>query len=136
MRASCTFKRGAMPAETLGKSTPVDKDIPIDTVVVVMMENHSFDNYLGRFAKYSGETAESAPDTASNPTQVGDAGTGDAGDGGGPASYPYTHNPHLCTLDTNHEWDGSHLEYDNGAMDGFVVANEGWDVASLAKGAD
>src|SRR5947209_4460560 len=41
-RASCTYKRGDMPAATLGTSTPIDKDIPITNVIVVMMENHSF----------------------------------------------------------------------------------------------
>src|SRR5579884_3152383 len=41
-RAACTYKRGDMPAATLGTSTPVDKDIPIKNVIVVMMENHSF----------------------------------------------------------------------------------------------
>src|SRR5438105_2243425 len=46
-RTACKYKRGAMPAETLGTSTPVDKDIPIETIVVLMMENHSFDNYFG-----------------------------------------------------------------------------------------
>src|SRR5437879_4942002 len=46
-RDGCTFARGAMPAETLGTSVLVDKDIPIETIVVVIQENHSFDNYFG-----------------------------------------------------------------------------------------
>jgi phospholipase C len=32
----------------------------------------------------------------------------------------------LCISDTNHEWAGSHLEYDNGKMDGFFQANQGF----------
>ena len=38
-RATCKFARGALPAETLGASTPIDSAIPIDTVIVLMMEN-------------------------------------------------------------------------------------------------
>jgi phospholipase C len=140
-RASCTFKRGSMPAETLGKGTPVDKDIPIQNIVVIVQENHSFDNYFGRFGKFAGRNdVESAPDNASNPgvTNVpDDAGVdGSSSDGGTPVSVPYTHNPHLCTLDTNHEWSGTHQEWNNGAMDGFVKANEGWSEIGLSKTAD
>jgi len=144
-RAACKYARGALPAETLGAGTPVDKGIPIDTVVVLVMENHSFDNYFGQLGKYLGRTdIESPPPGASNPTVVGqdpdagvaDGGGADAGGDGGvaPTSYPYAHDPHLCTLDTNHEWRGSHAEYDDGKMDGFVQANEGW--GKLALGAD
>src|SRR5450432_3285008 len=76
MRASCTFKRGALPAESLGTSTPLDKDIPIENIVVIVMENHSFDSYFGHLNKYAGRTdIESAPENATNPLQIG----GDAG---------------------------------------------------------
>lgn len=142
-RAACMYKRGALPAETLGTSTPVDGDIPIQKVVVIVQENHSFDNYFGQFGKFSGETVEAPPAGASNPAMVGgamDAGAMDGGEGGAPdagsTTYPYTHNPHLCTLDTNHEWSGSHLEYDNGNNDGFVQANEGWSETGLSPTAD
>src|ERR1019366_5379815 len=43
-RTACMYKRGDMPAATLGTSTPLDSDIPIENIVVVMMENHSFDS--------------------------------------------------------------------------------------------
>ena len=42
-----------MPAETLGKSTPVDKDSPIENIIVLVQENHSFDDYFGHFGKYA-----------------------------------------------------------------------------------
>jgi len=127
-RASCKFKRGAMPAETLGASTRIDKDIPIETIVVLMMENHSFDNYFGHLNKYANRTdIESAPDTTTNPDKVG------ANPG---MMHAYQHAPHLCTLDTNHEWDGAHLEYDDGKNDGFFQANDGWSETGLKGGAD
>ncbi|CAN5550951.1 hypothetical protein BH09MYX1_BH09MYX1_38070 [soil metagenome] len=126
-RAACKFKSGSMPAETLGTSMPVDKDIPIENIVVVMMENHSFDNYFAGFAKYTGRIdVEVPPPNAANPEKTG------ATPG---ASIPLVHAPHLCTLDPNHEWSGTHLQYDDGKMDGFVESNEGWGGASpLAKG--
>ncbi len=127
-RTACKFARGAMPAETLGTGTPVDKDIPIETIVVVMQENHSFDNYFGHLNKYAGRTdIESAPDSTTNPDKVG------ATPG---ASHPYQHAQHLCVLDVNHEWDGAHLEYDDGKNDGFFQANDGWSKSGLKTGAD
>jgi phospholipase C len=123
-RAACTYKRGDMPAATLGASTPLDKDIPIDHVIVLMMENHSFDNYFGHLNEAQGRSdVEESPADAGNPTA----------DGG---VAPYTHAPHLCTLDTNHEWNGSHLEWNDGGMDGFAQQNEGWAADQLPNGAD
>lgn len=111
-RSACKFKRGALPAQTLGASTPIGPDIPIDHIVVVMMENHSFDSYLGHLNEFGKRTdIESAPANASNPD-------GDAG------PQPWTHAPHLCSADTDHGWDGTHIEIDNGAMDGFAARNE------------
>jgi phospholipase C len=123
-RAACTYGRGDMPAATLGTSTPVDVDIPITNVVTLMMENRSFDHYFGHLNQYLGRTdIESAAADAGNPTL----------DGG---SAPYTHAPHLCTLDTNHEWDGTHLEWNDGGMNGFAQQNEGWELSALPDGGD
>ncbi|MGH7297130.1 MAG: phospholipase C [Polyangiaceae bacterium] len=117
-RAACTYKRGDMPGATLGPSTPIDTQIPIENIVVVTMENHSFDSYLGHLDEYANRTdIESAAADAGNP----------AADGG---TVPWHHADHLCTADTNHEWAGSHQEVDNGAMDGFVKVNQGWDAPS------
>src|SRR6185312_6754244 len=127
-RSACTFKRGDMPAATLGTSTPVDKDIPITNVIVVMMENHSFDNYFGQLNKAQGRTDVEDPDG-------GDTNTITASDGGTTVA-PYTHAPHLCTLDTNHEWNGTHLSWADGGMSGFAQENEGWSASDLPQGAD
>ena len=96
-----------MPAETLGKSTPVDKDSPIENIIVLVQENHSFDDYFGHFGKYAKRTdVESAPDSATNPgvaqapTDAGaDAGTGDGGgDGGSTQTLPRlnVHDARFC----------------------------------------
>jgi phospholipase C len=119
MRNACKFTRGALPAETLGASLPVGNDIPIDTIVVVMQENRSFDSYFARLAEYTGRKYI---DTASPETLVPER----TGVVSGPM-HRLTHAEHLCNLDTNHEWGGTHLEYDDGKMDGFYQANVNFD---------
>jgi phospholipase C len=117
-RAACKFKRGAMPADTLGKEIPTDADIPIETVVVIMQENRSFDSYFGHLGKYAHRSdIESAPEATSNPENVSDPRS---------ARHAWQHAPRLCMSDTNHEWAGSHLEWNDGKMDGFFQANEGF----------
>jgi phospholipase C len=44
-RLACAFKAGALPADTFGPSIAMAK-IPIDTFVLVVQENRSFDHYL------------------------------------------------------------------------------------------
>jgi phospholipase C len=118
-RATCKYTRGAMAAATLGKGSPVDADIPIENVVVLMMENHSFDSYLGHLNQYASRTdVESAAETASNPDATG-------------APQPWSHAPHACTLDTNHEWAGTHQEIAGGQMTGFVRANQDYNKMAL-----
>lgn len=149
-RASCTFARGAMPAQTLGPSTPLDTQIPIEHIVVLMQENRSFDSYLGHLAKYEAahgitNTIESAPDTATNPSypagQLPDGGAPpvDAGPDALAPAHPYQHAPQLCFFDTAHSWGGAHLEYDRGRNDGFFFANNdvgdvGESTAGIAAG--
>ena len=117
-RTACKFGRGAMPAETLGGELPVDKDIPIETVIVLMQENRSFDSYFAHLGKYAKRTdIESAPEDTTNPTNVGVAPG---------ALHKWQHAPHKCFLDTNHEWTGSHVQYDDGKMDGFFQTNQDW----------
>jgi phospholipase C len=109
-RAACTFKAGALAADTLGPSAPLGEAIPVNTVVILMQENRSFDAY---FAHLGRPDVEAATDLVTNPTGAG-------------GSVPYVHAPHLCALDTNHEWTGSHQAYDDGRNDGFYLTNQGW----------
>jgi phospholipase C len=142
-RASCQFARGDMPAKTLGTSTPIDKDIPIDNIVVVMMENRSFDSMFGRLNEYGTRTDVGEPPAgASNPTNAaGDAGVpadggpaadgGDAGndagatDAGPVTTHPWMHAAYECFADTDHSWKGQHWAWDNGLNDGFFAENSG-----------
>jgi phospholipase C len=118
-RAACSFERGAMAADTLDPGTRTGAAMPIDHVVVVMMENHSFDNYFGHLNQYANRTdIESAPAGASNPDVNGQP-------------VPYVHADHPCVLDPDHSWAGTRREIHGGAMDGFAVANEGYNQAAL-----
>jgi phospholipase C len=130
-RSACTFARGDMPAKTLGSSTPVDVDIPIENIVVVMMENRSFDSMFGHLNEYGMRTDVSEPPAgASNPTNAldggsspGDAGADDGGDDAG--THPWMHAPQECFADTDHSWKGQHWAWDNGNNDGFYAENNG-----------
>ena len=114
-RSSCTYKAGALPAETLGTSTPVDKDIPVTKIIVLMQENRSFDSYYSQFPKWANRSdIDVAADDVTNPEQVGTPGS---------PTHARQHAPHKCTYDTDHSWAASHLEYDDGANDGFWQAN-------------
>ena len=115
-RTACAYDAGALTVETQGASAPDGKAIPIDTIVVVMMENRSFDHYfqdLPNQPGWSRSDVEVAPDGASNP------GLDDAG------AVPQVHGTQLCFADTNHGWDGTHDEIHGGKMDGFAIANDG-----------
>ncbi len=114
-RAACGYQAGALPGETLGASTPVDTDIPIQKIVVIMQENRSFDSYYSSFPKFANRTdVEVAPDSVTVPEQIGVAGS---------PTHGRAHAPHKCTLDTDHSWHASHEDYDDGKMDGFWQAN-------------
>ncbi len=116
-RASCTFTRGALPDETLGKEIPTGKDIPIETIVVLMQENRSFDHYFGRFGKYAGRTdVESPPENATNPARTGDVSA---------QTYAWQRAGHYCFLDTAHGWTSTHRQINDGKMDGFFETNDG-----------
>ncbi|MES1209186.1 MAG: alkaline phosphatase family protein [Pseudomonadota bacterium] len=95
----------------------------VDTIVVVMMENRSFDHLLGGLATDStypsadvvdGLTGlECNLDGAGNPVVVNVAG----GD--------------ISTLDPKHDWDSSHRAFNNGANDRFVAVNAGANQAEV-----
>ncbi len=109
-RASCQFRKGALPAETLGKSQPNGKAIPIDHIVIAMMENRSFDHYFQK-ARDVGLDVDVAPDGFSNPDPEGNP-------------VPIFHDDVHCFVDTAHSWSEIRQQIGGGKMDGFVLSNE------------
>lgn len=112
-RAACTYKSGALPAETQGESRPYGKLIPIDNIVVLMMENRSFDHYFQKLPESGQTDVDVAPATYTNP------------DANGMPVAPF-HDSQFCIVDTNHEWTGTHDQINGGMMDGFFKTNDGW----------
>jgi phospholipase C len=110
-RDSCEFQSGAWPAETLGSDTPIGADIPIDHILVLMMENRSFDHYYAHLPEAGQTDVEVPPPGWTNPRADG-------------TPVAPTHDTQYCWRDLNHEWEGTHDEWHDGAMDGFVVAND------------
>lgn len=83
----------------------------IEHVVVVMMENHSFDNVLGLIGRGDGFTigADGRP-TATNP------------DGHGNLIHAF-HMPTECATDgIGNDWKVAHEAYDGGSCQGFVTS--------------
>lgn len=100
---ACEFHSGALPAETLARGAPHGASIPIDHIVVLVQENHSFDNYFGRLPAFGHAGVDGLPADASNPDISS-------------VSVPVFHQDRYCTADTDHSWTGSHLEFNNGQL--------------------
>lgn len=111
-REACAFHAGALPTDTFDACSKLGSAIPIEHIVVLMMENRSFDHYLGHLPGNGQDDVDVPPDGASNPSAI-------AGD----PPVPWHHAEALCFKDTDHEWFPSHAQYDNGKNDGFAITN-------------
>ncbi len=89
---------------------------PIRHIVLLMMENHSFDNYLGRLGR-----GEGLPD----PPPVNRA-----RDGTAVTAHPFSR-PTQTEGVPSQSWRATHLQFGGGRNDGFVTA-----VEDLTPGAD
>jgi len=103
----CLFGPGDLPTTT-NPGGLHGAQIPVDTIVVLMQENRSFDHYFGHLPGQ-----KRVPNAvAQNPDPLG----------GGPIKT--FHQQQLCeTADLDHSWNGTHHEWNGGAMDGFTAAN-------------
>jgi phospholipase C len=96
---------------------PVGRDqLPqFDHIVVVMMENHSFDNILGTLGRGDGlKLSPGGAPTATNPD----------GQGHLVHSFPM---PNVCQLTDKpaQNWNASHTQFSNGTNQGFVISQSG-----------
>jgi phospholipase C len=91
----------------------VNAAMPFDHIVVVMMENHSFDNLLGALA-HSGQPKAQGLRFSSS----GVALNSNPGPTGAVRSFPFSttaQGPHVTQ-----SWNATHEQIDGGKMDGFV----------------
>jgi phospholipase C len=87
---------------------PSARNLPIDTFVVLMMENRSFDHYLGWLPGADGRQAG---------LEFAD------GHGRTHSTHRLRHDFQGCGfLDPDHSWQGGRTELDGGRMDGFLQA--------------
>ena len=101
---ACTATSTMTPAELLAQ---------IDTIVVLCMENRSFDHYLGALRLIEGRTdLDGLTGGETNPTVDGTL---------VPIHQLDTYTP----ADPPHGWDACHNQWDGGANDGFVTEHAG-----------
>src|SRR5689334_14749028 len=107
------------PAEAAAAALPAPGSSGIDHIVVVCMENRSFDHLLGWLPGANGRQA--------GLSYVDPAG----------ASHP-TH--HLTTTqgcawaDPDHSYSGGRTEYNGGACDGWLLANDVFSIGYYERG--
>jgi phospholipase C len=104
---------GPLPRPDLAAGT--DALPQIENIVVLMMENHSYDNYLGMLAGHG----DGLPlDAQGQPTPTNPDGAGRA--------VPMHHFTSTVQhrLSPTQSWNASHLQYAGGACDGFVRSVE------------
>lgn len=85
----------------------------IDTIVYLMMENRSYDHYLGARSMLDGKPGDGLVSTMSNPDL----------DGNDIIIMP-TPDGALCALDPPHGWDASRAQMAGGANSGFVTEHQ------------
>lgn len=110
-RPRCVYAKGNVP-DPRRKPGQADRSNPIEHIIVVMQENHSFDNYFGRLnqPQFYGSEVDGVTPAHSNPALKG------------PPVHAY-HESTKCVADPEHGWDAIHNEWNEGRMDGFVKVN-------------
>ena len=101
---------GSLPFPHLPEGT--DTLPEIEHVIVLMMENHSYDNYLGTLRRGDGFRLRDGRPRDANP------------DGNGNLVHAFRM-PSTCQLDGSpgQNWNASHVSFDGGRNDGFVRAS-------------
>jgi phospholipase C len=100
----------------------------IDHIVLVILENHAFDNYFGTYCttvgKYCSSTSNGIPNGTCVPLNPAKPQSG--------CVRPFPFTPANWTLNASsaplsHSWDTSHAAWNNGAMNGFYAAEKSGD---------
>jgi phospholipase C len=91
------------------KPLPRPRNMPVDTFVVLMMENRSFDHYFGWFPGADGKNAGLA-----YPDPEGDL---------VPTHHLAPDFQGCAFRDPDHSWDGGRFQYNHGRLDNFVLGD-------------
>lgn len=104
---------GTRPVPELDEGTDLIPEI--DHIVVLVMENHSFDNYFGMLGRGDGFTL----DADGRPTNINSDASG--------AEVRAYHLPHTTQPVTEPcpDWNNTHIQWNDGANDGFVRSESG-----------
>jgi len=112
---NCTREAGSLP--DLGRPAgAADPSMPVEHIVVIMQENHSFDNYLGRLNApgfYEGQIDGIPPNSRANSPDVEHSDLDSA----------LFHETHFCTEDMGHSWNSMHRLWNQGKNDRFAELN-------------
>jgi phospholipase C len=129
----------------LAPSTVLGSGSKIQHLIFIVQENHSFDNYFGTYPGVDGLSVDSAVPLNPNQTGLGyvhpfhldvtqpimiwgdelPPGVADPDDlqlQQANSSAPFHYDSESIGRDLSHAWKVAHEAYDNGKMDGFVVA--------------
>lgn len=110
-RKACAFKAGAMPSDTFGPSIASLK-MPLDTIVIAMQENRSFDQYFWHLRDVAGGYPEVDVPTGTVSLKGADGST-----------VKSFHQTNYCFGDTDHSWAAQHADWDMGKNDLFAAKN-------------
>jgi phospholipase C len=108
-RLACSFDVGATTAESLGADAP--SAAAVSHVIVVMLENRSFDHYLSDLPAARVTDADVAEPDVSNPTDHGTE------------ERRFVPDTYCIGNHISHEWASAHLQLNNGQLNGFVAAS-------------
>ena len=105
-----TLVSTAAGAQAKRRPLPSPKEMPLETIVVLMMENRSFDHYFGWHPDADAKNAGlSYPDAAGNLVPT----------------HRLTPDFQGCKYrDPDHSWDGGRWQWNGGRNDRFVTGNE------------
>lgn len=108
---TCQEKEGTrqQPSQPAGQA---NSQIPVENIIVIMQENHSFDQYFGALnnPQFYGSAVDGIKTDMSNPDSQG-------------SPVPVFHQTRLCLADTLHMWNHMHSSWNQGKMDGFFKTN-------------
>lgn len=106
---------GGQPTDLCQDSTNLSADellAPIDTFVILCMENRSFDHYLGALRLIEGRELTGLDGTEKNPTPDG-------------TFVNVFKLEDFTPADPPHGWDAAHNQHNGGKNDGFVLEHAG-----------